>query len=371
MDKTLQPFLSTEAQRSFPTPSLLIDKATALTNALWMKEKAATNRVKLRPHVKTHKTVELAQWQTNDNCITVSTLAEAEFFTPHLKDIFYAVPIIPEKMDRAVRLSEQGIRLRLLMDSLEICRWVLTQSDRLHGIEIMFAVDSGYGREGRLPQHAEMDECIRLLANSKLSLAGFATHGGHSYAAQTQAEREKIAHEEIDAVLEAKQRWQPLFSHPLKTSVGSTPTMCSNIDLHGITEIRPGNYFMFDGFMQHLGVCSFHQCAMRVSGRIIGIYPERNLVLTDTGSLVMSSDPLPFNNPGFGHVVGRPDWNFFALSQELGKIRVPSHDFKQLRHGDYVEIIPNHACHTAANFQHYHLVDRESVTQKLIPAKGW
>ena len=54
----------------------------------------------LRPHVKTHKTLEGAVLQTGGrkSRIVVSTLAEAEFFAKGgFDDILYAVPLTPDK----------------------------------------------------------------------------------------------------------------------------------------------------------------------------------------------------------------------------------------------------------------------------------
>ena len=47
-----------------------------------MRQKAVASGVKFRPHVKTHKTAEIARMQHGGALgpITVSTLAEAEFF---------------------------------------------------------------------------------------------------------------------------------------------------------------------------------------------------------------------------------------------------------------------------------------------------
>merc|ERR1719353_1906224 len=64
--------------------------------------------VELRPHVKTHKTLEggaIATGGTKKR-IVVSTLAEAHFFADGgFDDIVYAVPITPDKLDEAAGLA--------------------------------------------------------------------------------------------------------------------------------------------------------------------------------------------------------------------------------------------------------------------------
>ncbi|HEX7193255.1 MAG TPA: DSD1 family PLP-dependent enzyme, partial [Thermoanaerobaculia bacterium] len=72
-----------------------------------MRQKALASGVAFRPHVKTHKTIEIGRLQHGGKAgpITVSTLAEAEFFADAgFSDITYAVPIPPEKLARAAAL---------------------------------------------------------------------------------------------------------------------------------------------------------------------------------------------------------------------------------------------------------------------------
>ncbi|HEX8152080.1 MAG TPA: DSD1 family PLP-dependent enzyme, partial [Thermoanaerobaculia bacterium] len=73
-----------------------------------MREKARA--VGFRPHVKTHKAVEIGRVQHGGGIgpITVSTLAEAEFFADGgFRDITYAFPIAPEKLARAGELARR------------------------------------------------------------------------------------------------------------------------------------------------------------------------------------------------------------------------------------------------------------------------
>ena len=67
---------------SLRTPCYLLDWEVAQANAKAMLATAERMGCRLRPHVKTHKTVEVALLQTGGRRegITVSTLAEANFF---------------------------------------------------------------------------------------------------------------------------------------------------------------------------------------------------------------------------------------------------------------------------------------------------
>src|SRR5256885_1442333 len=83
------------SSRSFRTPAFLVNRASAQRNCARRRDKARRSGVAFRPHVKTHKTLEIARMQHGGAIgpITVSTLAEAEFYAGEgWRDITYAVP---------------------------------------------------------------------------------------------------------------------------------------------------------------------------------------------------------------------------------------------------------------------------------------
>jgi D-serine deaminase-like pyridoxal phosphate-dependent protein len=78
------------------TPCLVLDHAKLQNNAQKMRERVASLGAKLRPHVKTHKCIEIARIQTGGQKerIAVSTLEEARVFSAAgFSDVLYAVPL--------------------------------------------------------------------------------------------------------------------------------------------------------------------------------------------------------------------------------------------------------------------------------------
>ena len=87
--------------KTLRTPCYTLDLAIAKNNANVMIERAESLGCTLRPHVKTHKTIEGALLQTGGrkSGIVVSTIKEAEFYADNgFTDILYAVPITPDKV---------------------------------------------------------------------------------------------------------------------------------------------------------------------------------------------------------------------------------------------------------------------------------
>jgi D-serine deaminase-like pyridoxal phosphate-dependent protein len=91
-----------------PTPCLVLDRTILNNNIRTMASALSRLGVPLRPHMKTAKSIDVARLATvgQPGGITVSTLAEAEYFLGHgITDILYAVGITPQKLQRVCKLN--------------------------------------------------------------------------------------------------------------------------------------------------------------------------------------------------------------------------------------------------------------------------
>ncbi|MEL6971921.1 MAG: alanine racemase, partial [Bacteroidota bacterium] len=64
------------------TPTLLLDEQRCRRNIAAMVQNAEQQQVQLRPHFKTHQSLEIGRWfkENGVNKITVSSLAMAHYF---------------------------------------------------------------------------------------------------------------------------------------------------------------------------------------------------------------------------------------------------------------------------------------------------
>ena len=127
---------------------MILNLQTLKNNCTKMLEKAATNKCLLRPHVKTHKTIQGALLQTGGvkYRITCSTLAECEFFKKAgFDDILYAVPIDPTKLIRANEISKNLKDFKILVDNIHQVR-KLQEFRPAIPWNVTLMVDCGYGR---------------------------------------------------------------------------------------------------------------------------------------------------------------------------------------------------------------------------------
>src|SRR5687768_9669321 len=102
------------------TPALVLDVQKLDRNVARLRRRLDGLGVALRPHVKTTKSIDVARrlFPEGTGPITVSTLAEAEYFAAAgLTDIVYAVGLAPDKIARAQALVAQGVDLAVLIDS--------------------------------------------------------------------------------------------------------------------------------------------------------------------------------------------------------------------------------------------------------------
>lgn len=362
------------------TPALVVDLQRFQGNCDRMRRKAAASGVRFRPHVKTHKTVEgaLIQHGGTPGPITVSTLAEAEFFAAAgFEDITYAVPIDGGKLSRAADLA-QRIQLHLLIDTPEALEQ-LEVFGRRRGVRfsVFLKVDSGGRRAGVDPAAPESVDLARRMARSDaVETAGLLTHAGHSYHARTREEIVAVANEEAEILT----RFRGSVGVPnMFRSVGSTPT-ASVVDRFPDTdEVRPGNYVFFDAFQATLGSCTPGECAATVLVTVISTHPRAEKLIVDGGALAFSKDTGPTHlDPGFGYGIVcdstlRPlPLRFAAMSQEHGQIvGTDGIDFAAHPVGSKLRIVPNHSCLTAAMFARYWIVRGDSVVDQWAPVRGW
>ena len=366
------------------TPSLVLDVERVRRNAARMSERIEGLGASLRPHVKTHKCVEVARIQTEGHGggITVSTLAEARAFAAHgFRDITYAVPIEPGKFEEAIELSKGCERLSLITDDASIPH-ALDEAARRAGVtlDLFLKVDCGYHRCGVEPDAPEALEIPRLIDGARnLRFAGLLTHAGHSYHAGSWDEVREIARHERDVMVEHAARLRAEGVAVPVVSVGSTPTMTHVDNLEGVDEARPGNYAFFDAFQATLGSCGFADCALTVLASVVHRDRARGKVVLDAGAVALSKDRGPVDldsSCGYGRVLDLEGNDTGArvgsLSQEHGEVMVEdAPPFEGLRVGSRVRVLANHSCLTAAQHTHYNVVEGSNVVGQWEIHRGW
>ena len=90
--------------------------------------------------------------------------------------------------------------------------------------------------------------------------------------------------------------------------------------------------------------------------------------MIDAGSKCLGLDKGAHANSsitGFGRIKNHLELLIYSLSEEVGKVKAESKT--DIKIGDKIEIIPNHAC-SAANMTSYYIGVRNGVTEKILKA---
>jgi D-serine deaminase-like pyridoxal phosphate-dependent protein len=370
------------------TPSLLIEQRRLRRNLARMQERADANDVRLRPHIKTHKSVALARRQMARGAagVTVATVAEAEtFIEAGADDVRVAYPVTGR--DKHERLAAQHDRARLscTVDTAAGAE----QASAVHAahdapLEVLMEIDVGHGRCG-VPW-TDADAATRLARRivdlPGLRLSGLLTHAGQAYDGPAdgdspEAALRRAARDERDRMLSVATHLADagvpgVEPGAFDVSVGSTPTMAAfeNAERDGfrVTEIRPGNYVVNDAIQVGLGAAPLADCALTVLTTVVSVKaradgPDRAFV--DAGKKVFTTD-TGYDTDGYGIVLSDPATmtpestvRVSRLSEEHGWLEGPG--TRDLDVGQRLRIVPNHACVTVATRPRLHVVDGTTV----------
>ncbi len=355
-----------------PTPALLLDLDILELNLSRMAERTRGLGVALRPHVKTHKCLEVAALQRSLGArgITVATLAEAEVFADGgFDDITWAFPLILSRVRQARRLAER-VRLGLVVDSREAVAALAREG---FPFAVWLKVDCGYHRAGVDPEsELALELAERLAASPDLALAGILSHSGHAYRGRTRDEVRGAAAAERRVMADFAARLRGRGIEVPAVSAGSTPGLGAVDDLAGITEVRPGNYALHDYTQTVLGTCRTEDCAATVLASVVSCQPGSGRAVVDAGALALSKDPGPEHGPvaTMGEIYRdyparlHPDLRLTSLSQEHGMVS------GELAVGSKVRLLPNHSCLAVACFDQFQVVRGDEVVDRWPIHRG-
>jgi D-serine deaminase-like pyridoxal phosphate-dependent protein len=335
------------------TPALLLDLDVMEANLASMAAYLGERGIRLRPHTKTHKSVEIARRQIAHGAagITVATMGEAETFAASgFTDIFIAYPVFASGT-KAARIGElaRRVKLRVGVESLAgagaLARALGGAAGAPAHAEVLIEIDSGQHRTGVPPGAAgELAVACRSLG---LDVAGVFTHGGHGYAPGGGA---AAAADEDTGVHHAAQQLTAAGFDVREVSAGSTPTVsCAG---RHVTEERPGVYVFYDRQQLTLGSCQAGQVAVAVAATVVST-TVRGQAVIDAGSKALTSDS-PAWLTGHGSVPELDGAVVVSLSEHHGLIDLGGAPPPAV--GTVVTVMPNHICTVVNLFDRYTLL---------------
>jgi D-serine deaminase-like pyridoxal phosphate-dependent protein len=373
----------TPVHAEIETPSVVVDEMRMLDNIRWMQQRANDNGVRLRPHIKTHKSIEITQRQIAEGAVGITTSKPDEahvFIETGITSITVAYPLVEElKIARLLRAADYtGCDLRLIADSHTGIDAISTAAKRMSTrARVFLKIDVGLHRCGLREHDPLLEElALRIGRDDRLDFLGILSHAGHAYGAGTIENVHRIADEERQIMVRVRERLEAAGMEVLEVSVGSTPTVVAADSFEGITEIRPGNYVFMDRTQLGLGIASTEQISLTVLATVVS--RNDDYLIIDAGSKVFSSDRGPHGSDaleGYGAAFTLEDgiqedgWIVEKLSEEHGFIRRRGHDDPDI--GTRLRIIPNHSCVVANLTDELVLVDNTGTPRIVqVDARG-
>lgn len=344
------------------SPALLFYKDLIRQN-IDLAVRMAGGAGRLRPHVKTHKTREVARLEldagiTKHKC---ATLAEAEMLAScGVPDVLLAYNLVGPNCGRMARLVRlyPDCRFSVLADHPDAVRALseaLAPTGR--GVDVLLDLDVGQHRTGIAPG----DEATALYESfgrlPGLRPGGLHVYDGHNHQ-EHPLEREAAVKRQLPPVLAFRAALEQKGLPVPRLVAGGTPTfpVFARMDLPGL-ECAPGTCFLHDhGYGTRFPDLSGFTPAALLLTRVISRPTSTRLTL-DLGYKAVASDPPAGKRCVLLDV---PDYEPVLQNEEHFVVETPAAG--RFRPGDEVYAVPTHICPTCALHKQAYVVEDGRVT---------
>jgi D-serine deaminase-like pyridoxal phosphate-dependent protein len=356
-------------------PTLILDEAKCKANIAFMVDKARKHNLVLRPHFKTHQSLEIGRWfkDVGVHKITVSSLDMAEYFAEEWNDITVAFPVNILEIDTINRLAKK-ITLNVLVESVASAEFLMKHLK--HSVNFLIKLNIGNGRTGLMPTNTEtIDAILAATKNSeRLNFIGFLGHAGQTYKCRSKEEILKVHKEAKATIVDVKNKYKTQYPN-IMVSYGDTPSCSVADNFEGLDELRPGNFAFYDVMQVQIGDCTYNDIAVAMACPIVTIHKDRNQMIIYGGGIHFSKDSIEengklvfgkvakSNGSSWGDVI--PNMYLKGLSQEHGVVVVPPTLIDQYNIGDLIYVLPIHSCMTADLMKRYTTTKGNTITMMV------
>jgi D-serine deaminase-like pyridoxal phosphate-dependent protein len=352
------------------TPAVFIDLSVIDANIHRMQDAISGKGLNLRPHVKSHKSVNLARRQLAAGAvgIAVSSVGEAEVFAEAgFEDIFLAYTIwagVGRRAERIRELHRRVPRFSIGVDSVAAAQQLAQATLGCERpLRVLVEIDSGARRTGVRP--GEAGDLAAACLDLGLEVGGIFTYPGH--AGKSKEARAGGAADEVRAA-EAAIASFAVHGIPVETvSGGSTPTALLS-SRAPMTEARPGEYIFNDADNVRMGTCGGLEDVGRLVATTVVSTTVDGQVIIDAGTKALGREGNP--EKGFGLVPSIPGSVLRLLNEHHGYLSIPD-GVPRPAVGEVLTLVPNHACPVANLFDDYVVVNGASAPERWpVDARG-
>lgn len=240
-----------------PTPAMVVDLDLFEKNLKTMATAAAANNIKLRPHVKVHKSVDIAKRQMALGAIgvTAATIAESELMSrAGIRGVLWTKqPASDNNIQRAIELTRKDPSFLFVVDDARVVARVEEAAAAAKvKCRIVVSVFAGLTRQGIANGQPAVELAQRVVSSKLLTFEGWMAYsGGASHTRGFEARKKKSA-DDLSGINETLALARKAGLPEGIVSGGSTGTY--NIDHQlGLTELECGSYVFMDTLYKAIG----------------------------------------------------------------------------------------------------------------------
>lgn len=352
------------SRRSLNTPALVLDVEALDRNIVAMAAFAAANGLKLRPHAKTHKSVDIARRQIAAGALGVccAKLGEAEALADGgIEGMLITSPIVGAPA--VERLIAMAARSPTLMHSCDHPDAVgaIGAAARAAGVTITLLVDldPGLRRTGVADAEAAVALARQITDHEALRFGGLQFYCGAEQHIEAYADRREAIIAKTAKLTQTIAALKAAGLAPPIVTGGGTGSHAIDAELGVFTELQVGSYIFMD---RQYADCALREAApapfetaLMIDARVISANHPM-LVTIDAGLKAFATEAGP---PPI--LAGAADGSTYAfMGDEHGAI-VPPRGVAPPKLGERLTLAAPHCDPTVNLYEAYHVVRGDTL----------
>jgi len=340
---------------------MVVDLDLFEQNVRKLADHSKTVGINVRPHVKVHKSVEIAKRQIAHGAIglTCATVAEAELMSAAgIKNVMWTKqPASANNIARAIALTKRDPSFMFVLDDPLVVDWVEEAAAANHAkCKILVSVFANMERQGIENGEPATALAKRVDRSKNMEFLGYMAYSGYASHTKGFAARSKRSAEDLAGARETVELSRKAGLPVQIVSGGSTGTY--NIDKdNGLTELEAGSYVFMDTVYFDIGGKDDDATYKDFAGALtvlttVDSKRHPNLATTDYGNKAMARPT--------DRVKGMPWLEVGNQGAEYGALKWKD-GAPELKLGDRVEIYCSNLDMSTNAFDRYYIAQGNQI----------
>ncbi len=354
------------------TPALVLDLDRFDANLERMMAAAAAGGVRVRPHAKSHKSLQIAHRQIGAGAIGVccQKIGEAEVFLGGgVRDVLITNEIVGvRKLRRLAQLAKlfAGARLGVCVDDIGVVRQLsLVCAEEDAGLDVYVELDVGQNRAGVATAEEAVELAREVMRHPRLTLMGLQAYAGSAQHRRGVPERREAARRAADKAAEARNQMREAGLACEIVTGGGTGTFMYDTNSRVYDEIQPGSFVFMDAdYARNQADADVPQFehALFILATVMSLRGDRATL--DAGLKAFSTDSGPARPTFTG-------WQVHAVSDEHSVLTRIDESGPAIRLGAKALLVPGH-CDPTVNLHDWIVAVRKGKVEDVwrIDARG-